>query len=204
MPILARIVGYHRDELSLQGRMIYAEAAAITFLRIQQTCGTMSQPTDRKREMQQFTLQAIGRVGSTRREANDDNWDRERSVVVLDREVFAPQATNGLEAFSHVEIIYLFDQVPDGAIETGARRPRNNPDWPEVGIVAQRGKNRPNRIGATVCRLLSVDGLTIQVAGLDAIDGTPVLDVKPVLSGFLPRSEVIEPAWAKEIMANYW
>jgi tRNA (Thr-GGU) A37 N-methylase len=51
---------------------------------------------------------------------------------------------------------------------------------------------------------LAVDGLIVEVRGLDAIDGTPVLDIKPVMSGFLPRGEIREPDWAREIMANYW
>jgi tRNA (Thr-GGU) A37 N-methylase len=55
-----------------------------------------------------------------------------------------------------------------------------------------------------VCRLLGVDGMTIRVRGLDAIDGTPVLDVKPYMSGFAPRGHVMEPAWAEELMADYW
>ena len=73
-----------------------------------------------------------------------------------------------------------------------------------VGIFAQRGKDRPNRIGVTVCSLLGVDGLTLRVRGLDAIDGTPVLDIKPVMRGFLPRGEVREPEWAGELMKGYW
>ena len=88
----------------------------------------------------------------------------------------------------------------------GARapRPRGREDWPKIGIFAQRGKNRPNRIGLTVCRIVSVSGLRVEVEGLDAIDGAPVLDIKPYMSGFGPRGEVREPAWAGEIMAAYW
>ena len=89
-------------------------------------------------------------------------------------------------------------------IVSGARHPRHNVAWPKVGIFAQRGKNRPNRIGVTVCRIVAVDGLSLEVEGLDAIDGTPVVDIKPVLSGFLPRGDVREPAWAGEIMETYW
>jgi tRNA (Thr-GGU) A37 N-methylase len=55
-----------------------------------------------------------------------------------------------------------------------------------------------------VCRLERVEGLSLYVRGLDAIDGTPVLDVKPVMKGFLPRGEIREPAWAAEIMRDYW
>ena len=56
----------------------------------------------------------------------------------------------------------------------------------------------------TVCEVVTVKGLTLEVKGLDAIDGTPVLDIKPVMSGFSPRGEVREPDWAREIMAKYW
>jgi tRNA (Thr-GGU) A37 N-methylase len=94
--------------------------------------------------------------------------------------------------------------VTDDQIVTTARHPRGNADWPKVGIFAQRGKNRPNRLGVTVCSIIAVEGLDLVVEGLDAIDGTPVVDIKPVMRGFLPRGEVREPAWAAEIMAAYW
>jgi len=77
-------------------------------------------------------------------------------------------------------------------------------DWPLVGIFAQRGKNRPNRIGLTTCAILKVEGTRLHVRGLDAIDGTPVLDIKPVMREFLPRGEVRQPEWASELMAEYW
>jgi len=152
----------------------------------------------------EFIVRAIGRIHSTRTQPLDDGWDNEHSSIVLDPRAVEADAAAGLESFSHIEVIYLFDRVPDAEIQRGARRPRNNPDWPVVGILAQRGKNRPNRLGATICELISVSGLTIRVAGLDAIDGTPVLDIKPVMSGFLPRSEIREPGWAGELMASYW
>jgi tRNA (Thr-GGU) A37 N-methylase len=73
-----------------------------------------------------------------------------------------------------------------------------------IGIFAQRGKNRPNRTDVTVCKVVAVDGLNLEVEGLDAIDGTPVLDIKPYLTGFAPRGAVREPEWAGEIMREYW
>jgi tRNA (Thr-GGU) A37 N-methylase len=100
--------------------------------------------------------------------------------------------------------VYALDRVADDEIQTGSRHPRGRTDWPRVGIFAQRGKDRPNRLGITVCRLLSVEGLALRVQGLDAINGTPVLDVKPVMRGFLPRGEVREPAWASALMRDYW
>jgi tRNA (adenine37-N6)-methyltransferase len=89
-------------------------------------------------------------------------------------------------------------------VVTGARHPRGNTNWPVVGIFAQRGKNRPNRLGATMVRVLAVEGRTIRVAGLDAIDGTPVVDIKPVIGEFLPRGEIRQPRWATELMKTYW
>jgi tRNA (Thr-GGU) A37 N-methylase len=98
----------------------------------------------------------------------------------------------------------LFDHVQDDEITVTARHPRGRTDWPKIGILAQRGKGRPNRIGATICAIVSVSGTTLQLKGLDAIDGTPVIDIKPVMSGFQPRGAFREPDWAKEIMRDYW
>jgi tRNA (Thr-GGU) A37 N-methylase len=74
--------------------------------------------------------------------------------------------------------------VPDDEIRSGARHPRGRKDWPAVGIFAQRGKGRPNRIGVCICRLERVEGLNLFVRGLDAIDRTPILDIKPVMRDF--------------------
>jgi tRNA (Thr-GGU) A37 N-methylase len=154
--------------------------------------------------METFTLQPVGHVRGGRTAAEDDDWGAPRCRIELDPAVVTEEATLGLDAFSHVEIVFLFDGVDPEAVCTGARHPRGNTDWPRVGILAQRAKDRPNRIGTTVCPLVEAAGLTIEVRGLDAIDGTPVLDVKPYLTGFAPRGEVREPAWASELMAGYW
>lgn len=150
-----------------------------------------------------FQVRAIGHVEAGRTDPIDDDWDAVPASIVLD-ERFDEEALMGLDAFSHVEVIYLFHQVPDEEVEGKARHPRGNKDWPRVGIFAQRGKGRPNRLGATIARIDRVEGRTLHITGLDAIDGTPVLDLKPVMKGFLPRTDVTEPAWAKEIMASYW
>ncbi|GAA6154774.1 SAM-dependent methyltransferase [Pyruvatibacter sp. HU-CL02332] len=150
-----------------------------------------------------FQVTAIGHVEAGRTDPIDDDWDAVPASIVLD-ERFDAEALIGLDAFSHVEVIYLFHQVPDEEVEGKARHPRGNKDWPRVGIFAQRGKGRPNRLGATIARVDRVEGRTLHITGLDAIDGTPVLDLKPVMTGFLPRTDVTEPAWAAEIMASYW
>jgi tRNA (adenine37-N6)-methyltransferase len=151
-----------------------------------------------------ISINPIGHVRSSRSTAVDDHWDTESAAIELDPARFTPDALAGLADFSHAEIIFLFDQVPDDKIETGARHPRGRQDWPLVGIFAQRGKNRPNRIGLTTCRIIAVDGLTVTLHGLDAIDGTPVLDIKPVIREFLPRGELRQPDWVGKLMADYW
>jgi len=154
--------------------------------------------------MSPLTLLPIGTVRSSRLLPEDDLWDAVTSSVELDASRFSPEALAGLESFSHVEVLFVMDRVEDARIETGARHPRNNAAWPRVGIFAQRGKNRPNRIGATLCRILRVDGLSLHLQGLDAIDGSPVLDLKPWVQEFGPRGEIHQPAWIGELMERYW
>ncbi|KTE31412.1 MULTISPECIES: SAM-dependent methyltransferase [unclassified Sphingopyxis] len=151
-----------------------------------------------------FTLFPIGHVRGGRTEAVDDDWGASRAAIVLDPGRFTPDALAGLSDFSHAEVIFVFDQVPAEKIETGARHPRGRTDWPLVGIFAQRGKNRPNRLGLTTCRIVGVEGLTVEVEGLDAIDGSPVLDIKPVMREFLPRDTIDQPEWSHALMADYW
>ncbi|MFO0688493.1 MAG: SAM-dependent methyltransferase [Myxococcota bacterium] len=153
--------------------------------------------------MPKLELEPIGRVEARRGEAIDDDWGGSESAIVLD-ERFEPDALAGLEDFSHVEVLFVFDRVDPAKIVSGARHPRNNPDWPAVGIFAQRGKNRPNRLGSTICRIVRREGRRLVVAELDAIDGTPVVDLKPVMREFLPRSEVRQPGWVGELMRDYW
>ncbi len=154
--------------------------------------------------MTRFSVQPIGVVRASRSTAVDDDWDAVESRIDLDPAVLGEDAARGIDSFSHIEVVYLFHLVDPDGVCTGARRPRSRDDWPLTGILAQRAKDRPNRIGVTVCRVLSAAGLAVWVEGLDAIDGTPVLDVKPYLSGFAPRGEIREPAWAVELMAGYW
>jgi tRNA-Thr(GGU) m(6)t(6)A37 methyltransferase TsaA len=156
----------------------------------------------------QVALTPIGIVRSPVTEPLDDVWGGVISSIELDRSRFQPDALAGLDEFSHVEIVFLLDRVEDSGagstIEFGARHPRGRTDWPKTGILAQRAKNRPNRIGVTVCRLVETRHLSIVVEGLDAIDGTPVLDIKPWLKEFGPREPVRQPAWATELMSGYW
>lgn len=152
---------------------------------------------------QTIALLPVAFVRGGREKPIDDSWDSETARIELDAR-FGPEALSGLADFSHIEVIFHFDRAPENEIVTGSSHPRGNTAWPKIGIFCQRGKGRPNRLGVTVCRLLALEDRALVVRGLDAIDGTPVLDIKPLVKGFLPRGEIKQPQWADEIMKEYW
>jgi tRNA-Thr(GGU) m(6)t(6)A37 methyltransferase TsaA len=153
--------------------------------------------------METVTLTPIGVVRSPRTEPTDDFWGSVISTIEL--EGFSPETLLGLTDFSHIEVVYLFHKVKPDNIVLTAGHPRENPDWPRVGIFSQRKKNRPNRLGVSVCRLIKVDGVKITVQALDAIDGTPVLDIKPYVREFAPARETVRQAeWQTELMKDYF
>lgn len=150
-----------------------------------------------------FEVQAVATVVGGRTEVVDDNWGGVEAILRL-TSAFEPESLAGLEDFSHVAVNFCFDQVTENEIVVRARHPRGRTDWPLVGIFAQRGKNRPNRLGLSTARLLRVEGRDIHVEGLDAVDGTPVLDIKPVMREFEPRGAIEQPEWATELMREYY
>ncbi len=150
-----------------------------------------------------FSVKPVARVKSPRNTLADDHWGEVESDIVLADEL-SEACFDGLEAFSHLEIIYLFDRVDESQLVLGAEHPRENPDWPKVGIFAQRKKNRPNRLGLTSVELIKREGRVLTVRGLDAIEGSPVLDIKPVMTEFLPKGEIQQPSWSHELMQHYW
>ncbi|MCP3742651.1 SAM-dependent methyltransferase [Rossellomorea sp. BNER] len=151
----------------------------------------------------EFTIKPIGFVRNARKEIDDDHWGTVVSEIELSKDM-REASLQGIIDFSHLEIIFYFNRVSDNKIQQGARHPRNNKSFPEVGIFAQRGKNRPNKLGLTTVELLDHQGRTLIVKGLDAIDGTPIMDIKPVMKEFLPKGEVKQPDWSLSIMEKYW
>jgi tRNA-Thr(GGU) m(6)t(6)A37 methyltransferase TsaA len=151
----------------------------------------------------EFKLRPIAYVHSPRTEPTDDFWGDVVAEIELCPDV-PTESLDGLEDYSHAEIIFLFHRVSPDNVVTGSRHSRDNPAYPRVGIFAHRAKDRPNRLGSTIVRVLGREGRTLRVLALDAIDGTPVLDIKPAMTEFLPREEVRQPDWTHEKMANYW
>ncbi len=145
-------------------------------------------------------LEAVARVKNERTEIVDGDWDTITSEIILSDHLPA-ECLQGIEEFSHLEIIFFFHSAEKTI--TGSAHPRGNPLWPEVGIFAQRKKNRPNHLGATIVRLIRVEARKLIVSNLDAINGTPVLDIKPVFREFLPAGAIRQPDWSHELMKDY-
>ena len=150
-----------------------------------------------------YSIEAIGVIEAERIQAEDDYWGEKSACITLN-DSFTGEALRGLSDFSHAEILFLFHAVDPANVVRGARHPRGNQDWPAVGVFAQRAKNRPNRIGSTICRIIRCEGRQLFVSELDAINGTPVIDIKPVMSEFLPRESIRQPLWSRQLMQRYW
>jgi tRNA (Thr-GGU) A37 N-methylase len=101
-----------------------------------------------------------------------------------------------------LEILFHFHRF--GQTVLGSEHPRDDKSLPLVGILAQRKKDRPNHLGLTTVKLIKREGRVLHVPHLDAIDGTPIVDIKPVFAEFLPKGGITQPAWTKAVMRNYW
>jgi tRNA (Thr-GGU) A37 N-methylase len=151
----------------------------------------------------EHVVRPIGRVRGGRTDKDDtDHWGDVICEVVVDPERFGPGALAGLDGFSHVEVVFVFDQVSERSDYTVTRPGRGRPDLPPVGVFSDRGPRRPNRIGTTMCEIVDIDGNRVRVRGLDALDDTPVLDLKPVMRQLVP-SGIRQPAWVDDLMSRY-
>jgi tRNA-Thr(GGU) m(6)t(6)A37 methyltransferase TsaA len=148
-----------------------------------------------------ITLRTIGTVRNGRDSAADADWGALESAIELDPDCAA--GLDGLQAFSHALVIFYMHQDPDREPPTLRRRPRGRADMPELGVFAQRGRMRPNPIGVTAVEVLRVEPGRVVVRGLDALDGTPVLDLKPYVPVF-DRRDARVPEWIESLMKGYF
>lgn len=152
--------------------------------------------------MDEVTLRVIGTVRNGRRDAADAGWGDLESAIEL-----APglaEGLAGLDAFTHALVVFHMHEDPDGEPPALQRRPRGRADMPRLGVFAQRGRMRPNPLGVTAVRLLRVEPGRAVVRGLDALDGTPVLDLKPYVPAFDRRDDARVPEWMDRLMAGYF
>ena len=142
-------------------------------------------------------LKPIGIVHNAMTEAHrDTRWDEIESEIGIDAEW--RDALDGLAEFSHIWVISYLDRV--NAPDSLRVRPMRRDDLPLVGRFATRAPSRPNPIGISAAQLLEVRGNTLRVRGLDALDGTPVLDLKPYLERGDAISDTRVGAWVRQ----YW
>ena len=140
-----------------------------------------------------ISYRAIGVVRNHVNESRPDGWEDVRSDIIL-RDDLA-QALDPIEGFSHVIVVFDFDRVPEAV-----RRLRvavgNEDVPPERGVLATRSQLRPNPIGVSVVEVLHRRKGVLRVRGLDALNGTPVLDVKPYLPAYDALPDATLPPWA--------
>jgi tRNA (Thr-GGU) A37 N-methylase len=148
-----------------------------------------------------LSVRAVAYIRNRRSIALDDNWDDVVSEIELAADV-PDEALRGLDEFSHVEVVFFADWAEDVPPGPWHRRPQGQERWPDVGVFAQRNKDRPNRILLTTVAIEEVSARSLRVRGLDGIDGTPVLDLKPVYSWTVPREPLRVPRWSEELAEN--
>ena len=141
------------------------------------------------------TLRPIGVVRSRLRDLRHRDTSRERAVIEV-AEAFRP-ALIGLDGFSHAIVISWLDRVSDEERATLSERPGGAATLPEIGVFALRTHHRPNPLGVTVVRVERVEGAGLHVIGLDVVDGTPVLDIKPYLPPYDSVPDARLPGWAR-------
>ncbi|MFH1003713.1 MAG: tRNA (N6-threonylcarbamoyladenosine(37)-N6)-methyltransferase TrmO [Chloroflexota bacterium] len=147
-----------------------------------------------------INIEPIGYVENSIDAPIDSGWAKVESGLVFRKDLIP--ALSGLNQFSHVVIVFWMHQAKSPTVL--ARRPQNRNDMPEVGILSQRSKHRPNPIGITSVRLVKMDGCRLLVRGLDAINGTPVLDIKPYYPDYDSRPEARVPEWVNRLMRDYF
>jgi len=153
-------------------------------------------------DLNEFSVRPIGWVRSPISEPVDEVWGLVESSIVIEPDFRA--GLRGLEEFSHLVVVTFLHRASFDPNRHLVRRPRDLAEMPEVGIFAQRAKDRPNPIGLTCVPIVAVEEERIRVRGLDAIDGTPVLDIKPCFEEFDCPGPARVPDWVGILMQGYF
>ena len=144
-------------------------------------------------QLPEMTLKAIGVVRNEIKQPIRHGWREVVSEIVVNREL--TEALEGLDEFSHLIILYWMHQLPAGKPLPHKVHPMGKPGLPLVGRFATRSPSRPNPLGQSTVKFLERRGNILKVKGLDAIDGTPVIDIKPYIPGYDSASDAKAPPW---------
>lgn len=142
------------------------------------------------------SIRPIGVVRNNVREPRPDGWASVRSDIIV-REELAPML-DGIDGYSHIIVVFAFDRVPESEQRTRVR-PGGDARVPEQGVLATRSQLRPSPVGVSVVTLLKRRHNILRVQGLDAVDSTPVLDIKPYFPNYDAVPDAGVPQWAREL-----
>lgn len=143
-----------------------------------------------------MVLKPIATVRNDVTETGRRDWAHVVSEIVV--EPAYVEALDGLDDFSHIVVLFWMHRSPTGRDVPNKTHPQMRPDLPLVGVFATRSPVRPNPLGMTVAKLLERRANVIRVMGLDAVDGTPVVDIKP----YLPDEAAADarvPDWIRKL-----
>lgn len=147
-------------------------------------------------------INSIGTIRNTIESKKDKGWGSDISQIIVDKKY--EKGLVGLSDFSHIIVVYYLDKANFDMDKYLIRRPQNREDMPMVGILSHRAKDRPNPIGITSVELVNVEGNIISVKGLDAIDNTPLIDIKPYYPMYDCKEGAIVPEWVNRLMESYF
>ncbi|MFE5077582.1 SAM-dependent methyltransferase [Streptomyces halstedii] len=153
--------------------------------------------------MATYEVESIATVVGGHTRVQDDYQGGIESVIRLN-DTYPLETLQGIEEFSHLTVTWRFHMARQEDVQLHARSPRGNPRWPTTGTFVHRNHRRPNQLAVSYPRLLGVDGRDLRVTDLDAVDGTPVVDLAPYFQEMGPRGAVSQPTWPGEMLADYW
>jgi len=140
-----------------------------------------------------MTLKPIGVVRNKVKQPIRHGWGEIVSEIIVDSDL--TEALDNLDEFSHLIVLYWMHQLPAGRQLPHKVHPMGKPELPLVGRFATRSPSRPNPVGQATVKLLERHDNILKVKGLDAIDGTPVIDIKPYLPGYDSADDAKVPLW---------